>query len=60
MADKGGSGGLEPPFLADIFCEQPLYNDYREKWGEYMFTEVLLHHKITRVAKNEFYKFCKT
>ena len=24
MADKGGSGGLDPPFLADIICEQPL------------------------------------
>ena len=24
MADKGESGGLDPPFLADIICEQPL------------------------------------
>ena len=24
MADKGGRGGLDPPFLADIICEQPL------------------------------------
>jgi hypothetical protein len=24
MADKGGSGGLDPPFLTDIICEQPL------------------------------------
>ena len=24
MADKGGSGGLDPPFFADIICEQPL------------------------------------
>ena len=23
MADKGGRGGLDPPFLADIICEQP-------------------------------------
>ena len=26
MADKGGRGGLDPPFLADIICEQPLTN----------------------------------
>ena len=24
LADKGGTGGLDPPFLADIICEQPL------------------------------------
>ena len=24
MADKGGRGGLDPQFLADIICEQPL------------------------------------
>ena len=24
MADKGGKGALDPPFLADIICEQPL------------------------------------
>ena len=24
MADKGGRRGLDPPFLADIICEQPL------------------------------------
>ena len=24
MADKGGKVGLDPPFLADIICEQPL------------------------------------
>ena len=24
MADKGGRRGLDPPFLADIVCEQPL------------------------------------
>ena len=24
MADKGGRGGLDPPFLADIIFEQPL------------------------------------
>ena len=24
MADKGGRGGLDPPFLDDIICEQPL------------------------------------
>ena len=24
MADKGGRGGLDPPILADIICEQPL------------------------------------
>ena len=24
MADKGGREGLDPPFLADIICEQPL------------------------------------
>ena len=24
MADKGGKGCLDPPFLADIICEQPL------------------------------------
>ena len=24
MADKGGKGGLDPPFLADTICEQPL------------------------------------
>ena len=24
MADKGRRGGLDPPFLADIICEQPL------------------------------------
>ena len=24
MADKGGRGGPDPPFLADIICEQPL------------------------------------
>ena len=24
MADKEGRGGLDPPFLADIICEQPL------------------------------------
>ena len=24
MADKGARGGLDPPFLADIICEQPL------------------------------------
>ena len=24
MADKGKRGGLDPPFLADIICEQPL------------------------------------
>ena len=24
MAYKGGRGGLDPPFLADIICEQPL------------------------------------
>ena len=23
-ADKGARGGLAPPFLADIICEQPL------------------------------------
>ena len=23
-ADDGGRGGLDPPFLADIICEQPL------------------------------------
>ena len=26
MADEGGRGGLDPPFLADIICEQPLYD----------------------------------
>ena len=25
VADKGGRGGLDPPFLADIICEQPPY-----------------------------------
>ena len=24
MADEGGRGGLDPPFLADIISEQPL------------------------------------
>ena len=24
MADEGGRGGLDAPFLADIICEQPL------------------------------------
>ena len=24
VADEGGSGGLTPPFLAKIICEQPL------------------------------------
>ena len=24
LADKGEGGGLDPPFLADIMCEQPL------------------------------------
>ena len=24
MADKGGRGGLDPPFLGDLICEQPL------------------------------------
>ena len=24
MADEGGRGGLDPPFLAYIICEQPL------------------------------------
>ena len=24
MADKGGRGVLDPPFLADIICEKPL------------------------------------
>ena len=27
MADEGGRGGLDPPFLADIICEQPLINE---------------------------------
>ena len=27
MADKGGEGGLDPLFLADIICEQPLICD---------------------------------
>ena len=24
LADKRGKGGLHPPILADIFCEEPL------------------------------------
>ena len=24
LADKGGRRGVDPPFLADIICEQPL------------------------------------
>ena len=24
LADKSGRGGLDPPFLAEIICEQPL------------------------------------
>ena len=24
MADKRGRGGLDPPILADLICEQPL------------------------------------
>ena len=27
LADKEGGGRLEPPFLADIICEQPLNSD---------------------------------
>ena len=27
MADKGGREGLDPPFLADIICGQPLVRD---------------------------------
>ena len=27
MGDEGGRGGLDPPFLADIICEQPLTTD---------------------------------
>ena len=26
MADKGGRGSLDPPFFADIICEQPLFS----------------------------------
>ena len=29
LVDKGGRGGLKPPFSVDKFCEQPPYNDYR-------------------------------
>ena len=35
MADIGGRGGLDPPFLADIICEQPLSSDlgaHKLKW----------------------------
>ena len=28
MADEGGRGGLAPPFLADIICEQPLNTSF--------------------------------
>ena len=28
MADEGGRVGLDPPYLADIICEQPLYTYY--------------------------------
>ena len=24
LAEEGGRGGLDPPFLADVICEQPL------------------------------------
>ena len=30
MADKGGRGALDPTFLADIICEQPLTLDALE------------------------------
>ena len=30
LADKGGRGGSDPLFLADIICEQPLItNDFK-------------------------------
>ena len=32
MADKEGRGGLDPPFLADIICEQPLTSPVC--WGQ--------------------------
>ena len=35
MADEGGRGGLDPPFLADKICEQPLTVRARDlKFGD--------------------------
>ena len=47
LADKGGRGGLDPLFLADIMCEQPLN---RPGVFERMFTPHHVSHVTCHVS----------
>ena len=40
-ADKGERGGLDPPFLADIICEQPLTSVFRKAWFWVWDTDII-------------------
>ena len=46
MADEGGRGGLDSPFLADIFFEQPLSSDI------YLYLVFYFNDKVPLISCN--------